>query len=106
MLLKIKNKKENIFINCEKVGFWKGFIGLMFKKRNYKNLYFIKASNIHSLFVFHNFLAVWLDEKNEVVKVDLVKPFRFLIKKPANAKRLVEVQLNDKNKKIIEKILN
>ncbi|MEM4605619.1 MAG: hypothetical protein QW103_01090 [Candidatus Pacearchaeota archaeon] len=106
MILKIKNKGKNIYINCEKTTFLKGLFGLMFKIKNTKNLYFEKAGNIHSLFVFNKFIALWLNEKNEVIRIDLVKPFKFLIEKPKEAKKLIEIPFNEKNKKIINNILN
>lgn len=105
MILKIKYKEKFISVPCEKVNFWRGFCGLMFKKTCSKNLYFDYAPNIHSLFVFNNFLAVWLNGKKEVVKVNLVRPFRLMIKRPFGAKKLVEIPMNEKNKKIIEEIL-
>lgn len=73
-------------------------IGLMFKPKNTSALLFdFKRKTreaITSLFVFFPFVAVWLDDKNKVLDVKTIKPFRFAIfpKKPFN--KLVEIPIN------------
>lgn len=51
---------------------------------------------IHSLFVFFSFIGIWLDDKNEIIKIEKVKPFRFIIKSPKKYRRLIEIPLNNR----------
>lgn len=73
-------------------------LGLMFKSRNTDALLFdFKRKTreaITSLFVFFPFVAVWLDDKNKVLSVMVVRPFRFAIfpKKPFH--KLIEIPIN------------
>lgn len=99
-----KNKK--IKINVKKVSFFGKFSGLMFKNKNTSNLLFEFSKNvnisIHSLFVFFPFLAVWLDDKNKVVEKRIVKSFILSVKPIKKFRKLVEIPLNNENKKIID----
>ena len=80
-------------------------LGLMFKSRNVKPLLFNFNKKIDwtltSLFVFFPFLALWLDDKNNVIETRVVKPFipGILSKKPFS--KLLEIPINDKNKQLI-----
>ncbi len=80
------------------------FFGLMFRTRKTDNLLFefknSRAFGIHSFFVFFSFLALWLDDKNNVISVNKVNPFTFLITAPPNSKKLLELPLNKKNSDI------
>ena len=78
--------------------------GLMFKRReNARALLFSfnKPSKIriHSFFVFFPFVAVWLDEEDNVIEIKGIKPFTM----PAEAKRphkkLLEIPLNERYRK-------
>lgn len=99
-----RGKKIKVLVS-ECNWFWK-FAGLMFSRRETaKNLLFnCRAKQklaIHSFFVFYNFLAVWLDEKNNVVDLKIVKPFTLCVSPSRNAFKLVEIPINRKNKNII-----
>ena len=97
----IKYKKKSIEIPIVKTSFFRKGFGLMFRSRETKNLLFEfnnrYEKNITSLFVFFPFLAIWLDSDNKLVKTEIVRPFRFSIKAPARAKKLVEMPINRKN---------
>lgn len=89
--------KKKIRINteiCTNFG-----VGLMFKSKNTRALLFDfkrpAREALTSLFVFFPFVAVWLDDKNKILDVKVVKPFRFAIfpKKPFH--KLVEIPIND-----------
>ena len=107
--LRYKNKK--IKVNLKTCNLFGMFRGLMFRRRekapmlllfNFKKSLRMK---IHSYFVFFDFVAVWLDDKNNVLEIKKVKPFRFLVlpKKPFN--KLIEIPFSKRYEKII-KILN
>jgi len=57
---------------------------------------------IHSLFVFFNFLAIWLDEENKIIEKKIVKPFRIAIGPKKPFYKLVEIPLNTEYKKEIK----
>ncbi len=104
MIIKYDNKKINIPI--KKVLFFGKISGLMFKNKETKNLLFEfkkeTTMKIHSFFVFFPFLAIWTNQKNEVVEFKFVKPFNPVIKSKKPFQKLIEVPLNSKNKKIID----
>jgi|SRR3989344_3697994 len=80
-------------------------LGLMFKTRKAKPLLFNFGREINwtltSLFVFFPFLALWLDDKNNVIDLRVVKPFipAIISKKPFS--KLLEIPINDENKELI-----
>lgn len=86
------------------------FIGLICRTRFCDNLIFKFKKDtrisIHSFFVFFPFLAIWLDFKNEVLDIKIVKPFSLNIRPRKNFRKIVEIPINDKNKKIISILFN
>lgn len=71
-------------------------LGLMFKK-NPKPIFFKmkKLSNlpIHSYFVKVTFLAIWLDENDDIIDIKLVKPRTDNIRPSKSFKTLIELPL-------------
>ncbi len=49
---------------------------------------------IHSLFVFFKFAAVWLNDKNRIIDLKIVKPFRLSISCKKPFYKLLEIPLN------------
>ena len=101
----IKDKKK-VYFNVQRCSSLEKFIGLMFSNREKDNLLFDfkKDTNIsiHSFFVFYDFLAVWLNEKNELIEAKIIKPFSAINEKPSiKYRKLVEIPVNSRNKKII-----
>jgi len=103
--MKILYKKKKIEVSARKVSKFGKFSGLMFKTKNSENLLFEfkkeTKMQIHSFFVFFNFLAIWLDKKNRVVDFKKVNPFTPKISPNKSFSRLIEIPFNNKNKKII-----
>ncbi len=101
----IKYKKQKINIPIRKVSYFGKVSGLIFKNKETKNLLFEfkKETNmrIHSFFVFFTFLAIWTNKKNEVIEFRFIKPFNPVIKPKKSFQKLIEIPLNNKNKKII-----
>ena len=104
MIIKYKNKKINVRVKrASSLG---KFTGLMFKSKNTENLLFdfkndIKMA-IHSYFVFFPFLAVWVNDKNEVLEWKVVEPFISIVKPKKPFRKLVEVPFNSANLGIID----
>ena len=103
MIINYKNKKIRII--AKKVSRLGKVAGLMFKKKTTENLLFdFKKKTdmrIHSYFVFFYFLAIWINEENEVIEWKIVRPFILSAKPKKPFMRLIEIPLNRKNKKII-----
>jgi len=108
MIIKYNSKKINIK-NIKKLSEFEKGIGLMFKKREKcpAMLFEFKKPTkmrIHSFFVFFKFAAVWLDDKNKIIDLKIVKPFRFSISCNKSFYKLVEIPLNNKYKKEIKSL--
>ncbi len=97
-----KNIKLNV-TPCNSLGKLRG---LMFRQKEkapallFRFRKFQKA-RIHSLFVFFDFIAIWLDDEGNVVDKKIVKPFRLSITPKNEFKKLIEIPLNSKYKKEI-----
>lgn len=93
----IKNKKKKISLNVRKLNRIDRFIGLMFKRRNSPALLFEFGKetriSIHSFFVFFPFLAIWLDNENNITEKRIIKPFYPSIKPKKEFKKLIEIPL-------------
>ncbi len=86
-------------------------LGLMFKSKNKANALLFQFEKptkmkIHSFFVFFPFIALWLDDKNQIIEQRKISPFGFSFspKRPYN--KLIEIPLNDKYMSLSNAILN
>ncbi|MFA4952848.1 MAG: DUF192 domain-containing protein [Candidatus Pacearchaeota archaeon] len=83
---------------------WKKFRGLMFRKEDTDALVFIfkkpTKTSIHSFFC-KEFIAVWLDDKNKVIEIRKIKPWKLCIRPKKRFVKLIEIPFNEKYKKII-----
>ncbi|MEK6888785.1 MAG: hypothetical protein AABW80_01620 [Nanoarchaeota archaeon] len=104
MLVRFKTK--GIEISARKVKWWEKGLGLMFRTRKTENLLFEFPRYgfwpMHSIFVFFNFLMVWLDSKNNIVDVRMVRPFTSVIVPKKSFKKIVELPFNKRNKGVID----
>ncbi len=103
MKFKFQYKKQNIELDVRPVSIYN--TGLMFCSKKTKPLLFNfkKPSRfkITSLFVFFTFVAVWLDDKNNVLEIRKVKPFTFSVKPIKKVSKLLEIPLNCENRDTI-----
>lgn len=102
--MKVYYKGKSINIYPRKLGKWGMGRGLMFRRRSKILLFPFKKEGmraIHSFFVFFPFIAVWLDDKNRVIEVKIVRPFKPRVVPSRNFKSLVEVPLNSDYMKIV-----
>jgi len=100
-------EKRKIGVIAEDCNLFQKFLGLMFSRREKAKILLFRLKNkqkirIHSFYVFYPFIAVWLDEKNEVVDFKIVKPFIPCVSHRGEADKLIEIPMNRKNKKIAE----
>ena len=109
MIIKYKKKRFDIK-NVKKLSEFGKMTGLMFhrpEKCPAMLFEFNKPTRmkIHSLFVFFKFAAVWLDDKNKIIDLKIVKPFRFSISCKKPFCRLIEIPFNAKYSKILQTLV-
>ena len=103
----INYKRKEIKIIAENCNAFRKFSGLMFSRLEKAEILLFDFKRkqkiaIHSFFVFYPFIAVWLDEKNNVVDLKIVKPFSPCVSPQESGFKLVEIPINKKNKKICD----
>jgi uncharacterized membrane protein (UPF0127 family) len=103
--LNYKGKKVTIS-NVKRLSeFGKG-IGLMFHRREScpAMLFEFKKPNkmrIHSLFVFFPFVGVWLDNKNKVLDIKIIRPWKISISPKKKFYKLLEIPINKRYRREI-----
>jgi len=104
MIIKFRGKK--LEVKVRETGAFSKFSGFMFKSSKTGNLLFRfgnpSTAAIHSFFVFFPFLAIWLDNENNVADYNLVRPFTFRVTPSLPARELIELPLNEQNRSIIK----
>ncbi len=106
----MKLKKEGKEINIGKVKKLSEFgkvVGLMFSRREKANILLFEFKKptkmkIHSWFVFFSFLAIWTDDKNNILALKKIKPFKLNVGIKKSFSKLIEIPINKKNKAIVE----
>jgi len=107
MDIKLEGKKITI-PDIKKCNLFWMIKGLMFTKRNKAKALLLfnfkkpRKAKIHSFFVFFPFIAVWLNDKNEVIEFKIVKPWIPLILPNKKFSKMVEIPINKKYSKIAE----
>lgn len=100
-------KNKSLSIEAKPCSLFQKFVGLMFSRREKAEalllMDFKKPVNfgIHSFFVFFPFVAVWLDDKNKVIDLKIVKPFRLSVHPRKSFHKLVEIPINKSYRKIL-----
>ena len=105
--IKLNFKGKKFEIDLQICNWFGMFRGLMFRsKENSPALLFhFKEPDkirIHSLFVFFPFVAIWLDAKNKIIELKVIKPWRFFVLPKKSFCRLIEIPINKGYEKIIE----
>lgn len=100
---------RKLIIDAERKSLIGKITGLMFRPRNTGNMIFSfkKDSKIalHSWFVFFPFLCLWLDEKMNVIDMQVVKPFSTRILPRKRFTHVIELPFNDGNSRIIRNLV-
>ena len=103
--IRINKGSRHLSVDVKRTGFFSRAFGLMFRTRNTENLLFeFRSKETHaftSVFVFFPFLMIWLDEKNGVLGSEIVRPFELSIVPKFSFKKVVEIPINAKNKRIL-----
>ena len=108
--MKIGLNKKKFEIDLKVCNWFERFSGLMFiQRKKAKALLFdfkepIRIA-IHSYFVFFPFIALWLDDKDRVVDLKIIRPFTLIVYPKKSFYKLVEIPLNKKYEKIIKIIV-
>lgn len=103
--LDYSNRKVNLeLIECN---FFERLRGLMFRsKEKSPALLFDFKKNvkvpIHSFFVFFKFFAIWIDEKNKVVDVKKVSPFKLRVLPKKSFQKIIEIPMNSNYRKELD----
>jgi uncharacterized membrane protein (UPF0127 family) len=108
--MKINFKGKDIEIPDVKTCNWfMKFKGLMLCRREKARALlfeFRSPVNFHltSLFVFFPFVAIWLGEKNEIIKMKKIKPFTFEIPFSKFYRKILEIPINKKYLEIVQSL--
>jgi uncharacterized membrane protein (UPF0127 family) len=99
-------KDKEFIVEARECSFFRKGTGLMFRPRNTDNLVFSFNKETRrpftGLFCFFPFLIIWLDKRNKVLSIKLVKPFESGLPSKKPFKKVLELPLNRKNKRIIQ----
>ncbi|RLG16097.1 hypothetical protein DRN69_01755 [Candidatus Pacearchaeota archaeon] len=103
----MKVKIKGVSIEVKRCNNFQKFKGLMFASREKAKALLFDFSKpiltpIHSFFVFFPFVALWLDDKNKLLDLKLVKPFKFFIVPKKPYQKLVEIPINQRYEKVIK----
>lgn len=106
--IKVYYARKGFSLKVKKMSFFGKIRGLMFKKQSDILLFNFSREcreQIHSLFVFFPFMAIWLNEKNEIVEFKVVRPFALSVMPDKKYSRLIEIPLEVKDEKA-QKLIN
>ncbi len=109
--LGLRYKKKTINLEVHKVSEFKKGIGLMFSRRKKAKILLFEFKKptklkIHSLFVSFPFLAIWLDKRNSILEKKIIKPWQIAIKPKKYFYKLIEIPINNKNRKILKTLVD
>lgn len=111
MEIELKKGRKKVFLDAKKVSLLGKISGLMFHFRKGKSRNLLFEFNkpvsfpIHSYFVFFKFLAVWVDGNNKIIEYKIVKPFTLSVKPRRQFRKLFEIPLNQRNRKVVKNIV-
>ena len=105
--IKLNFEGKKFEIDLKVCNWFEKFLGLMFSKRekvqallfDFKGL---TKMRIHSLFVFFPFVAIWLDDKNKIIDLRIIKSFNFSVSPGKSFCRLIEIPINKRYEKLVE----
>lgn len=105
------HKGKRFSVDAKKCNLIENGIGLMFSRREKAKILLFEFDKkrkiiIHSFFVFFPFAALWINEKNEVVDLKIVKPFVSYVSPSEKTNFLIEIPINKNNKNLVKNIFS
>lgn len=96
--------KKNLKVNVRKCGYFNP--GLMFRTKNTSPCLFefkkpVKFK-ITSLFVFFDFIAVWMDKNNKIIEIKKIKPFTWSRTAKKSFFKILEIPVSLKYKRALK----
>ena len=109
--MEINLGKKKIKIDLKTCNYFEKFSGLMFVRREKAKALLFNFKKpvriaIHSYFVFFPFVAIWLDKKNKILELKIVKPFTLITCPKKSFYKLVEIPINQNYKDIVKVIVD
>jgi len=103
------NNQKQITLEAKNCNLIQKITGLTFTKKEKAKILlfdFKKQTKIpiHSFFVFFNFLAIWLDEDNQVIEIKKVTPWKLSIAPKKSFTKLIEIPINKKHKELLTQL--
>ena len=106
MKISLKLKGKKIPLEVKKCGLFGKFRGLMFRQQESAPALMFELStpcriSIHSIFVFFDFIAIWINSEGKIIDVQLISPWKFSVKPKRDFVRLIEIPVNSKYSKVV-----
>lgn len=109
--IRLNYKDKNIVLDLKNCNYLDKVVGLTFtRKKKAKALLFefdkpvLRA--IHSLFVFFDFVAIWISEEGKVIEVKIVKPWNFIVSPIERFTKLIEIPINKKYSDVVNLLVD
>lgn len=108
--IRLSYRRNKFDLNLKVCNWFGRFLGLMFTRRENARALLFEFKNpvrapIHSFFVFFDFVAIWLDDKDKIVDLKIVTPFKFIILPKKSFSKIIEIPINRKHKEIVKIIV-
>ena len=106
--MKIKKRGKEIDLGkVKKVNEFGKAFGLMFCRRKEAKVLLFEFKKptklkIHSYFVFFPFIAIWLDNENNILNIKKIKPFKLNIGIRKPFFKLIEIPINRRNQELLQ----
>jgi len=95
--MEVKVGGRSLSVDAVSVGAFGKFRGLMFRRRQKAPMLLFETGerfSIHSVFVFFDFLVLWLNDENTVVDYKIVKPFSLYENSDKKFSKILEIPVS------------
>lgn len=106
----IKCNNKHFTISCLKLSYLGKMLGLMFSKIEKSDILLFEFDSnvnksIHSFYVFFDFLAVWLDQNNNIIETKIIKPWTVKVYCKKEYRKLIEIPIKKENQELVNNII-